>query len=682
MKSDNVIRILFVEDKVEDAEEVISLLRNHGIAVRPERVTNEGELEAAAQRFTPDLVLINPDVRDLDTANVISTLEATGKDFAPVGIVKHMDDDTVTRLFAQGVHGLALRSRPEQLVQVVRREFESLGMRRSVRRLKQSLRESERRCDALLASSRDPIAYVHEGVHVRANQAYLDIFGYESFEDIEGLTLLDMVGADHASDFKDLLKRMSRGEKPPQHVELTAVRADGGSFEASMEFSQATFEGEACLQIVFRSQVVDEELKEQLQLDPATGLYHRTRMLELIDEAVSAASDGKREQAMLLLEADNWQSVVGAIGMGQADALMAAIATRVRDNLNEHAVAGRMGEHTLGVLLDHHGDSQVRQQVDRLLELARDAVFEVGTHSLALTFGIGVSLLGERNANTQQLLEQAHEALRAAQSRGIGSSQIHDPAAHDKAEAERDLQWLGMVKQALDDDAFVLYNQQIASLQDAEGVYAEALLRMEGPNGEVTPGYFLPVAERNGLMPAVDRWVIGKAIDVLASGGRNAPTVLFVKLSAMTMQDPTLIDWLKHALQGKSLAAGALVLEMPESKVLTSLKPAQEFVTGIKALGVSFALERFGSGLNSFQLLQHVDADYLKLDHQFMDELAQHDENRAKVAEICRQAHAQGKLTIAEWVEDASSTSILFGCGVDFVQGFFLHQPERLAVPA
>ena len=117
---------------------------------------------------------------------------------------------------------------------------------------------------------------------------------------------------------------------------------------------------------------------------------------------------------------------------------------------------------------------------------------------------------------------------------------------------------------------------------------------------------------------------------------------------------------------------------MPESKVMTSIKPAAAFVTAVRKLGCSFALEQFGSGLKSFQLLQHIQADYLKIDRNFLDELPKNPENLAKINEICKQAQEGGRKTIAEWVQDAASTSLLFTAGVDFVQGNFLQEPEKI----
>jgi len=139
-----------------------------------------------------------------------------------------------------------------------------------------------------------------------------------------------------------------------------------------------------------------------------------------------------------------------------------------------------------------------------------------------------------------------------------------------------------------------------------------------------------------------------------------------------------LLAWIATQLKTARQRGDSLVFEMPESKVVTSLKPARAFVKGLEQIHCGFALEQFGSGLNSFQLLKHIPAHYLKIDRNYMAELPKHKENQEKIKEICDQAHHAGKLTVAEFVEDAASMSILFSCGVNFVQGNFLQEPEKV----
>jgi diguanylate cyclase (GGDEF)-like protein/PAS domain S-box-containing protein len=679
MKKDFVVRILFIEHSVEEAEQIISLLRNTGIAVRPARATDADQVQAALTELEPDLVMFDPDNGAVTLPEVVRMLAAHGSDYALLGLVATLDDRQVADLFVQGAQGVVARGTPSQLLAVLRREFDALQTRRQLRRLEATQRELERRCDALLDSSRDAIAYVHEGVHVRANQAYLETFGHESFDDLLGMPILDMIDASSVDEFKNLLRGHTRQEKLPTQVSLRARRGDGSPFDATVEFAPATFEGEPCLQIVFRRQVVDPAMLEQLQRDPVTGLYNRAYMLERIDHAVIDAANGKKGQSLLLIEPDNWAALVSGIGLAKADELLAGFADRVRMLLGADDTAGVLAEHTLGVILDSRPDEAIREWVAKLQHSIGSDIFDAGSRSITVTASVGGSLLGEKNANTELLLNQASEALRRAQSQGSTQAELHDPAAREKADDERERYWLDQLQKGLQSDGLVLFHQQTISLQDAEGDYSEILLRMNGPQGEVLPGFFMPIAEKHGLIGAIDRWVLDETIKALRRReSTGQPTTFFVKLTAASLQDDTLLPWLSQRLAQAALKHGRLVLEMTESKVMTLLRPAQEFVNGWKKLGGRFALEQFGSGLNSFQLLNHIDADYLKIDRSYMADLPKSPENQKKVAEICQQARELKKQTIAEWVEDATSTSLLFSAGVDFVQGNFLQIPQRL----
>ena len=681
-KQENVIKLLLVEDTVEEAEQLISTLRNGGIAVRPSRAGNATELETALNS-QPDLILVNLAAKGLKLADVAVAANHGGKDIAVVAIAAKVDEEVIANAFTDGARALALRNRTDHVQAIVRREFEALHMRRGVRRLEASLRETERRCDALLDNSRDPIAYVHEGMHVRANRAYLEIFGFEEFDEIEGMSIIDMIAPDDADDFKALLKKLSKGESPPQKLNIKAQRADGTTFDAIMEFAEASYEGEPCQQIVFRQQTVSADVAEKLEelrsKDLVTDLFNRQYCIAQLERMIGEAANGRNDQAMLLIEADNFKQLLDTVGLGNADLLLGDMANLMRRHIAESDIAGRFGEHTFGVLLAGRSAEDVKHLAETLRHAFSERIFEVGKQSVSTNVSIGGVLIGEKNANAQAVLTQASTALRTAQTEGGNRVSVFDPAAEDKADEEKNKHWLMLVKDALAKNNFVLFYQPIISLHGAEGEFYEILLRLNGPKGEITPNFFMPVAEKNGLMPAVDRWVIGSAIKALSERERAGhKTTFFVKLTAQSLEDQTLLPWLAQQLKNSRLRGDALVFEMPESKVVTSLKPARAFVAGLKQLHCGFALEQFGSGLNSFQLLKHIDANYLKIDRNYMAELPKHKENQDKVKELCDQAHHAGKLTVAEFVEDAASMSILFSCGVNFVQGNFLQEPEKV----
>src|SRR4249919_2629289 len=354
MPQDAVIRLLLVEDQVEDAEQLISMLRNGGMAIRPQRPESAEELDNLLATQPIDMVLASGGCKYLPFADVAKRVEATGKDIPVLASVDALDEKTILANIAAGARDVALRSKPEHVQFVIRNEFQALLARRGLRHLEAALRETERRCDALISSSRDPIAYVHEGMHIRANEAYLEIFGFESFDEIEGLSVLDLIAPDDADKFKQLIKSISKGEAPPKQLEIGAQRTDGSSFDAIMEFTQATYEGEACLQIVFRQQTVDAEMVKELdtlrQRDPVTGLFNRQHFMTEVEAAVAAAAAGKGTQSLLLIEPDNYETRLGEVGLGLADDLLKQVAARLQQSLGEKTAAARFSDHVFAVL--------------------------------------------------------------------------------------------------------------------------------------------------------------------------------------------------------------------------------------------------------------------------------------------------------------------------------------------
>ena len=682
-KQDHVVKLLLIEDSVDEAEQLISVLRNGGIAVRPTRADSADSLAALLDTQTPDIIIVNPESKAIKLAEVASIAGLGGRDIAVIVVVKQPNEASIIAAFADGARALALRNRADHVQSIVKREFESLIMRRSVRRLESALRETERRCDALLDSSRDPIAYVHEGMHVRANRAYLEMFGYEEFEDIESMSLLDMIGADDAEDFKTLLKKLSKGEKPPQRLNLKAQRADGTTFDAVMEFAEANFEGEPCQQISFRIQSENADLARELDelrsKDLVTELYNRQYGLNELGVAVAAAASGAHDRALLILEPDNFKRLLDTVGLGNADIMLGDMAGVIREHLKESDIAVRLGEHTFGILSNGRALEELRQFAEALRKSFEEHIFEVGAQSINANVSIGGILIGERNAIVQTVLAQTSQALRAAQGEGGNRVSVIDPAAHDKAKDEENKHWLSLVRDAIDNGKFILFYQPIINLHGEEGEYYEILLRMRGPKGDIAPNFFMPVAEQHGLLPAIDRCVIRDSIKALGEREKAGHrTTFFLKLTPQSLEDQTLVPWISQQLKTARVRGDAVVFEVPESKVVTNLKPARAFVTGLKQIHCGFALEQFGSGLNSFQLLKHVDANYLKIDRSFMVDLPKNKENQDKIREICDLAHRSNKLTVAEFVEDAASMSILFSCGVNFVQGNFLQEPEKV----
>ncbi len=676
-KPENALRLLIVDDRVEDAETIVSGLRNAGIAVRPLRAADADELTTVLGQPI-DLVLAAQKAHGLPFGEVLHQVVASGKDLPVIAIAEALDEATYLDALAAGARTVALRNKPQQLLASVRTQWADLDARRAQRRLEARLRETERRCDALIESSREPIAYIHEGMHIRANAAYLEMFGYDSFEDIEGMSLLDMVGPQHVEDFKQLLKSLSKGEPPPPRYELEARDIEGNAFPASMEFTQAQYEGEACLQVVFRRQEVDSELVHELeelrQRDQVTGLLNRPTFLRALEDAVDDAAQNHGQHGLLIVEPDHYQRLLQDIGLDSADDMLAAIAGRLQSVLGDKAIAARFTEHALAVLLkDSDYDGTVA-----LAERIRDAfaahLFPIGNRSSVITASIGGVQIGEKIASVAQVLAKAMQGVESSIGVGGNRHEIFDPSAVDRAEEEHIQAWVKRLRDALDNQRFVLHYQPVISLQGDTGAVYETLLRLDGGDGElIPPGNFLQIAEDHGLLGEIDRRVIGHAIEVIGQRMKaNKPTTLLVKVSQAALDDDTLGKFIGDQLLAHGVPGEYLVLQLPEAKVFTHLKAAQAFATAIGQYDCRLALEQFGVGLDSFQLLAHLQPHLLKIDRSFVDELPKNPDNQKRITEITRRARELGIRTIAEFVQDAASMSILFTTGVDYVEGHFL----------
>ena len=680
-KPTDVIKLLLVEESVEDAERLTSILRNAGIAVRATQARDFDELETHLQAQTPDLIVSGSAV---ELGEVAQAANRGGKDIAIIAILPELSGEALTQTFRIGVTAAATREHAEFFVRVIQREFESLNQRRNVRRLEASLAESERRCDSLLESARDPIAYVHEGAHVRANHAWLEAFGYADFEELQGASILDLIAPEATGDFKTLLKNLSRGEKPPANLPIKVRRADGTAFDTVMEFAPASVAGEPCQQFVLRPPLANPELARQIDTlrtkDLVTDLFNRQYGLAELDRMIAAAASGAPNQILLLIEADNFREHLDQIGLGNTDLLLGDMANLLRRNLEStQHIAFRFGDQTFGVLSTGLAIGPATELSERLCNAFSEHDFNIGKRNISLFVSISGVLIGEKNANAQMVLSQAGAGLRELQQRGGNQVTIYDPGLRDAALLAEAQQMRERIEQAIKKNCFSLYSQPIVNLHGVEGEFYEILTRLVDDKGEVLPKVFFPIAEDAGLMPAIDRIVIANAITTLAErekAGRH--TTFFVKLTAPSMADETLLPWIAQQLKAARVRGDALVFEVPESKVVTQLKVARTFVSGLRQLHCSFALEQFGAGVNSFQLLKHIDASYLKIDRSYMLDLPKDKEHQEFVRQFCHQAHQAGKIVIAEAVENAASMSFLFTCGVNFVQGNYLNEPEKI----
>ena len=680
-KLEQALRLLIVEVQLEQAEFMISHIRNGGIAVRPERAEDDTQFDDIVGNSRTDIVLVaaNP---VLPLEQVVERIKRQGKDIPVIAVLEHLSDEAVLDALGKGAADAVIRGEPAHIRHIIRRQFQALLNRRSVRHFEADLRESERRCDALIESSRDPIAYIHDGMHIRANESYLQMFGYDSFDELEGMPILDLIDAGQQAAFKQIIKDFAKTRQCPPSIRVDIHPADGQAAEVEFEMMPASYDGELCLQLVARPQLADSQLSEQLRelkdRDPNTMLFNRKYFMGQLEAAVGRAGAGAVHQAVLLVEPNQFEQRTRSLDIGLVDQLMIEFAARLSSLVADDGVCFHLRDHTLAVLCTDSRFADTVALCEAIHAGFDNVLLEVGDSSIGFSVSVAGVQITEQNASVPEILNAGNRLLQSMDGLGGNRFEVFDPAAGERADAELDKAWRERILKALAGGEFVLNYQPVINLaQESDIESYELLIRLPSQEGEqIAPDHFLPIAQRHGLIDDIDRWVVGQAVALLAERQRRGiDTQIFVKISPESVQDISLAHLISAALRAHEVEGRRLILELPESQIITRLKDVQAFKAAIKPLGVRLSLTQFGTSVDSLKMLGHFDADMIKIDRSFVEDLDKNPQHQARIREFVQHARDLDKATMAEFVADAATVGLLFSAGVDWIQGNFLSPP-------
>ncbi len=670
------IRLLILEDSQNEAERLVSLFRNAGQATRVHRLTSSEDLADVLQQ-TWDLLISAPRSENLEPSEAISAVRKQGKDIPIIQLIEGNDAEAITEALMLGAQRALPQGEDEWLVLIASRELANLEDRRARRSAELALREAEKRCQLLLDSSVDAIAYVHDGMHIYANRAYLELFGYEDVEELEGMPMIDLIASCDQADFKSFLKNYQSMQGSAELV-CGGVRADGGNFKASMHFSPASYDGEPCIQVVIRAESDNAELEKLREIssqDLVTGLHNRNHFLELLDNAVERAVKAGQGASLAYLRVDRFASLQADLGLGNSDRLLAELAQILRAHFADKAQLARFGDDAFAVLVTDATPAQLEQSLTALLRKVDSHLFEIDGRTIQATLSIGVAALDEQTAKARDVIDRAH---RCAEELSDGNAlNIYNPA-HELAAAANRGEVTAMVQQALEQNSFRLLFQPVISLRGDSHEHYEVLLRLLDPQGvEVPPGEFLGAAKDAGLAARIDRWVLLNSIKLLAEHrSKGHSTRLFLHLSSSSLQDATLLPWLGVALKASRLPPDSLVFQIDENDAVAYLKQAKALVQGLTGLGCRIALSQFGCVLNPFNTLKHLNVDFVKIDGSYTQDLSRQ-ENQEALKQLLTELHEQAKQTVVPFVDSATVLATLWQAGVGYIQGQYLQGPSQ-----
>jgi len=684
MDKDYTLRLLIIEESRNDAEALANVLRNAGQASRLTYAEDLEDVSSALDQQVPDLMLCATGLEGAPLAAIAEILQQREIDVSLIAIGESGDEASIIDAMRQGASDLCSYDMPEHLQLVVKRELSQAKTCQSAHNYEAKFHESEKRARMLMESSRDAIAYVHEGMHIFANSSYLEMFGFDNLEEIEGTPIMDMVAPEDHAEFKDFLRNYSKNGAQEGGLETRGLLPDGKTFKAEMEFTAASIDGEPCTQIIIRSQTaasadLEQKLKYLSKQDVLTGLFNRQYFMEELELAVTDALSGSASAAVIYMLMDNFKDIKDNLGIGAADMVINDIAGLLREHTGEKDIVARFGDHSFTILRRDCDPESIQALGEELRQVVENHIADVEGQSVTTTCSIGMSVVAESTPSAHEVISRSDLACEVARSSGGNKVHLHNPVVDEKIGKERDQQMHALIKDALEDNQFKLLYQPIVSLQGDEGENYEVLLRMRNDEGEyILPTQFLPLAEQTGQITEIDRWVIRSAINKLAehrAGGAN--TQFFIKVAAASLVDEDLAKFINDCMKENRLPGDALAFEIAEKHAGQQLKHAKAFVKTLQQLHCKTVLEHFGASPNSFQLLKHLPVDFLKIDGSFIHNLASDTDNQAVVKSILDTAKSMNKQCIAEYVQDAHSLAVLWQSGIHFIQGNFLQEPSE-----
>jgi len=666
----------------DNVEAINKALRNAGHPVHVTWLPDARDLGDALTQASAEMLMLFADEGIVDLTSAMDFRARFAPD-VPVLIVREkLDEEAIAKALALGAQDAVTLTNIPRLQLVVGRELRTYRLDRALNTTLASAREYKKQLQHIVEGSTDAIAQVQEGIIVDANPAWLTLFGYSNPEEVVGTPLMDAFDPDDHAAIKGALVACMQGKWSGHTLHASALVVSGHTPSLEFQLVRAEFDGEPCVQVCVPARVADSgeyerRLEDAMQCDPATGFMHRRYFVEKLRARLADPAKGG-VRCLAYIEPDKYEAVHEELGVLVGEDFLAEFARLLREQVQPGDLAGRIGGHGFMILIERGNTQDVEAWSAHVVHKVAGEVFQAGSKSLSTTCTVGLGPVPGEVRTPEGPANDAYLAHR--QGRGLGGNRVqlleHTGAMLRMQDQDRN--WVKQIKSALMENRFRLVQQPIASLVgDDLGMY-DVLVRMLDEQGqEVLPSVFMPAAERNDLMKNIDRWVIGAAMSFCAA---RKPGALFVRLSAETLSDPTLPAWLSTQMKTTRIEPARIVFQLREEIAAQQIKEAVTLHKALRERGYRFAIEGFGLGRDTEQLLGHLKPDFVKIHGALMQGLSADQDKQARVKAMVELARKCKAVTIGERVQDANTMAVLWQLGVEFIQGYFVNAPEEVVL--
>lgn len=548
---------------------------------------------------------------------------------------------------------------------------------RQEQQLLKSIIESEPECVKTVSA---------EGCLLSMNPAGLELIEAESFEAIRGLSVYDLIAPEHKQQFKTFHQQVIAGDAKQMQFDLIGLKGT----RKTMETHAVPLLGEnnedtihlAITRDITESKRMSNKLIYQASHDILTGLVNRGEFKNRLSQSLFRSSTDQSKHAIFFMDLDQFKVINDTCGHLAGDELLKKTAGIIRSQLRQQDTVARLGGDEFAVLLNYCNSTEAEQLANTLRLKIEALDFFWEGRIFKITCSIGVAIIDYTTADIEEALKNADAACLVAKEKGRNRVYLHDADDEATLKKQGEMQWISRIHDGIANNRFYLFAQLIEGLDKNQlKHHAEILIRYRDNSGTIVPpGAFLPAAERYGVMVKIDRYVVESTLSYLSEN----PTLLesidtfCINLSGQSIADEDFLNFVIAQLAVNSSLAKNICFEITETAAISDLSSAHDFILQVKKFGCRFSLDDFGSGLSSFAYLKNLPVDFVKIDGEFVKDIAEEELDLAMIRSINEIAQLMGKQTVAEFVESEAIRSLLINIGVNYAQGFGIHKPQAI----
>jgi multidomain signaling protein FimX len=677
----NAVPLVVLSPARDAVEAINSMLRRAGQPAHCTWIPALRDLGDALAQLNPEL-LVHVTGSSEELAAAIRVRDQLAPAVPLLMLAPAADEARIAQGLALGARDVVTLANPARLQAVVLRELRVFRTERALDATLKSAHDARSQLDTVLQRSNDAIIQVQEGIVIEANPAWLELFGVE--EGIAGQPVMDLFEESTHAALRGALAACLQGRWNDHPLRANASLADGSVLPIEITLALGEHDSEPCVRLVVPSRPPEQPRVVQRATpvprpELRAGLLERGELLEALTARLTTPSPGGM-RCLALIRLDKFAALERVVGATASEDILVEVGRMLRETLSPKELAGRFGGVRFVVLLERGNENDINAWSERLLTRVQRHVMRIRDKSVSVTCTIGLSVVSPGDVTLDAVIADAVECARRGVARGGNQSVTSDRADTDSRVMSYDKVWVKHIKAALMENRFRLVQQPIASLQGEDPGMFDVLVRMIDNQGkEVLPSEFMAAAGRNDLLKNIDRWVVGASLSFAA---QKKPECLFVRLSRETARDGGFTEWLNNHLRSSRAEPQRLCFQVTEESAASYVPQVRALAAALRDRSFRFALEGFGSGRDSMGLLESMPLDFVKIDGTLIQGLAGDPQLQIRVRSLVEAARRRNILTIGERVEDANTMAVLWQIGVQYIQGYFVNEPEEVVLRA